>query len=719
VAIKDAKILVNGQPVIFKGVNRHEHSPDTAKHVPRELMEKDVQVMKRFNVNSVRTSHYPNHPDWYELCDRYGLYVMDEANIETHGYGSYGKNRLSNDPEWGPAYLDRVQRMYERDKNHASIVMWSMGNESGDGPNVAATYKWIKQRDPAGRPFHYEGSTGGGGSNSDINSFMYPTPRQTAEHARKRPNMPLLLCEYTHAMGNSNGGLKEYWDLFYSGKNMRGAYVWDWVDQGIRRPVPAGHRDPWGRRTLLAYGGWWEDKVGVRNDNNFCMNGLVNADREPHPGLHAIKYVYRYVHAAAVDVSAGKIRIKNWHDFVNAKDVVDGFWKVEAEGLTVGSGKLPPLDLAPYEEKEYTIPMPAITPQPGVDYWLNLSFVTKAASSWAPAGHEVSWEQFPLTLSAPRPQLDMAQAPPLKLADAEKAATLSGPSFSMVLDKQTGRISSYTYKGVKLIQRGPEPDFWRAPTDNDIGAWKGIRDKATNDPKRDLNRWREIGSSWNPSHVSVTRIDEKQAKIVASGELPDERGTYAITYTVSGDGDVIVEASYQPGKRELAMMPRFGMELVLAPGLTNMSWYGRGPIETYQDRAFERVGVYRSTVDKQWVDYSQPQENGNKSDVRWVALTNAAGVGLLAVGNPALGVRASHFTKKDVEESDYSFKLTRKPEVYLNLDLEQMGVGGIDSWSMNAYPMEPYRIPAKQPHSYRYRLTPVSGDPAVKARFAY
>jgi beta-galactosidase len=676
-------------------------------------MVKDIELMKRFNVNAVRTSHYPNAPEWYELCDRYGLYVMDEANIESHGYGNDPRNRLSNDPAWKQAHLDRVQRMVERDKNHPSIVMWSMGNESGDGPNIAAAYQWTKQRDPS-RPFHYEGTTANGGSNADVNSFMYPTPQQMTAHAQKRPEMPLILCEYTHAMGNSNGGLNHYWDLFYADNNMQGAFVWDWVDQGIRQPVPGDHSARWQRKDFFAYGGWWEDKAGVRNDNNFCMNGLVGADRTPHPGLHAIKYVYRYIHASPVDLKSGRIRVKNWYDFVNARDVVEGLWQVQADGKTLASGKLPDLDLKPHEEKEFTLTLPSIKPAAGTEYFLNLSFVTRTDASWVNRGHEVAWEQFQLPIATERPV--MAAAEKLQYAEQGSAIRFSGPQFVMQFDKGSGTISSYMYKDTKLIERGPAPDFSRAPTDNDRGAWKSIAGAVSSPPQLNVPMWSQVASARAVRKVDVSRVDDAQAVITVTMEYPGIDGTQTIRYAVHGSGDVIVESTFSAAAENLPMMPRMGTELILAAGLENISWYGRGPAPTYVDRAFERIGVYRSTVDREWVEYSRPQENGNKVDVRWLALTDNKGVGLLAVGSPVLSAAARHFSQQDVDASDYWFKLTRKPEVYLNLDGRQMGVGGIDSWSLNAYPLPPYRIAAGEKHTFRYRLSPISGDFSAKTK---
>jgi len=714
VEIRGGRFLINGRPILVKGVDRHEHSAETAKYVPVSLMIQDIRLMKQFNINAVRTSHYPNSPEWYDLCDRYGIYVLDEANIECHHYGNNPQNRLTNDPEWQTAYLDRVSRMVERDKNHPSVVIWSMGNESGDGLNAAAAYHWTKHRDPS-RPFHYEGSSAHGGPNSDINSFMYPTPDAVKRLAAAKPDMPLILCEYSHAMGNSNGGLKEYWDIFYSGTNAQGAFVWDWVDQGIRVPVPGEYRENTSKETFLAYGGWWEDKNGVRNDNDFNNNGLVSADRVPHPGLYALKYVYRYLHVAPVDLAAGRIRVKNWYDFTNPKDLAVGTWEVKAGGRTIASGTLPPLDIEPRADKEYTLPLPKIDPQPGVEYWLNISFKLKHATPWAPMGHEIAWDQFLLPASAPAPQFAAPKTAHLEIQDGPDDAVISGKAFSLRFDKKEGVIGQYRFKGVDLLERGPRPDFWRAPTNNDRGAWKVYSERAKTDKSVDIELWREAGPRWNVRNVKIDRIDDGTARIAVSAGLPVVGATYSMTYTIYGTGDIIVQSTYKPGSEKLAMMPRFGNELVAAPGLENITWYGRGPKETMIDRKFERVGVYTSTVDREWVDYMRPQENGNKTDVRWVKLTNAQGMGIMAIGAPILNVTARHFTKEDMEQAAYTFQMRRHPEIYLNLDLKEMGAGGIDSWSPHAYPMPAYRIPSDQEYSYRYRLTPVDAASSDKA----
>jgi beta-galactosidase len=713
VEIRDGRVLVNGQAILVKGVNRHEHSPDLGHYVERAWMVRDIELMKQHNINAVRTSHYPNDPEWYALCDEYGLYVMDEANIESHAYGLGPDNRLANDLAWQPAHLDRIARMVERDKNHPSIIVWSLGNEAGDGPNLAAGYQWAKKRDPS-RPIHYQGSTRRGGSNSDINSFFYPTPADVVERARQRPTMPLLISEYAHAMGNSSGGLKEYWDIFYSGTNAQGAFVWDWVDQGIRQAIPTAKRtdgDP--RSTFFAYGGYWEDRVGVHNDYAFCQNGLVGADRQPHPGLRAIKYVYRYLHAAPVDLAAGTISVKSWFDEINPKDLVEGRWDIVANGRVVASGPMPELDLAPRQQKTIALGLPALTAEPGVEYFLNVSFALRREVKWAPRGFEIAWEQWPLPLPATPPvppsTSDVpAASTPLWMVDSAPFVRISGRDFALVFDRLNGVMTSYAYRGVTLLDRGPLPDFWRAPTDNDAGAWKSLGTAARTDPSLDILAWRSAGPGWKVTDVQVTRVDDSAAAIVVQATLPRVGATYTMKYDIRGTGEVVVSVDYRPGSAPVAMMPRFGLGLVVSPGLENLAWYGRGPAETYVDRAFERVGIYRSTVNGEWVEYARPQENGNKTDVRWAELTNPQGIGLRAEGMPLVSVSARHVSAEDIERAPYSIDLPKRLETYLNLDLAQMGVGGIDSWTKLAYPMEAYRIAGNEPHAYRVRLLPVA-----------
>jgi beta-galactosidase len=702
VEIRGGRLLVNGRAVIFKGVNRHEHSPDTGHTVDRELMIRDIELMKRNNINAVRTSHYPNAHEWYELADRYGLYLIDEANIECHGFGTNIKNRLSNDPAWTAAYVDRVARMVERDKNHPSVVLWSIGNECGDGTNIAAAYQWIKRRDSS-RPVHYEGTTSHGGSNADVNSFMYPTPARVRELMAKRPEMPLLLCEYTHAMGNSNGGLEDYWDIFHGDNNAQGAFVWDWVDQGVRQEVPAPFRRAGGPQTFLAYGGWWEEPAGQNHDGNFCMNGLVSADRHPRPGLRAIKQVYRNLHGSPVDLASGRIAITNRFDFVNAAGVAAGLWTVTADGRETGSGRLPPLDIEAGASREFTLDLPRITPEPGVEYWLTIRFVTLSETAWASEGHEIGWEQWKLPFEATAvPRAQPASLPRLDVRPGGNRILISGPEFAMVINRLTGVIDSYSFHGTRLIQRGPRLDFWRAPTDNDTGAWKSMAAAIRKDPSLDMTMWRQAGSAWRVTDVQVTRPDDYRAVVAVTGELASTDAVCSITYEVRGDGEVEIAVSYRPGASPLPMMPRFGTEMIVSAGFDRLQWYGRGPGETYSDRETEPVGIYSSRVRDEWVDYSKPQENGNKTGVRWMSLTNAGGVGLLVTG-----LQAAERGRLAREQGGHGTGRVLVPAAAQGGDLPERGLGADGCWRHQQ--LEPRRSAARE-------MAP-AGRPAVRVRY--
>lgn len=723
--IRDGQYLLNGRAILFKGTNRHEHDPDTGHVVTREQMLRDIRLMKQFNINAVRTSHYPNDPEWYDLCDEYGLYVVDEANIESHGMGYQPDRTLGNNPAWKEAHLDRTIRMVERDKNHASVVIWSLGNEAGDGVNFDATYAWVKGRDPS-RPVQYERAELR--ANTDLYVPMYARPARVAEYGSKPQTRPLVLCEYTHAMGNSNGNLDEYWSLFYSHRQLQGAFVWDWVDQGIRTAIPAsgtrqtrperrmlpgpefvgGFLNVDRRGTYLAYGGDF-GPPDVPSDGNFCMNGLVDADRNPHPGLHAIRKVYQYVHAKPVDLAKGILSITNWHDFTPIDDILTGHWAVRADGrtLTLPEGTLPPLSLGPRETREVTIPVPAIVPEPGAEYFLDLSFRLQRETAWGgKPGDEMAWEQFKLPLwKDPEPPATGA-ARPLTLEDRTDAVRVTGDRFAVTLDKSAGTLSSLTYGGVELVSRGPRPDFWRAWTDNDRGARLHER----------LAIWRDAGSIWQTTNVTAAQPAPTLVRIAVDGTLPAIVSSLTVTYTVLGSGDIIVDAAFAPGKPDLPMLPRVGLQLVLPPAFDRIAWSGPGPIETHSDRIHARVGEHRGTVASQWTEYSKPQENGNKADVRWVALTNRDGVGLLAVGLPRLSTAARHYPHEDLWNAKHTYELTRRDAVYWNLDFEQMGVGGDNSWG--ALPHEAYQLPAK-PYAYRFRLRPIGpadGPPSAIAR---
>ncbi len=682
--IKDGQLLVNGVPILIKGTNRHEHDPVTGHVMSRESMIQDILLMKQHNLNAVRTSHYPDVPEWYELTDEYGLYVIDEANIESHGIGYDPDKTLGNKPEWEKAHLDRIVSMVERDKNHPSVIIWSMGNEAGDGVNFHAASDWIHERDPS-RPVHYERAEME--PHTDIYAPMYASVEEIIEYAETHDDRPLILCEYTHAMGNSNGGVKEYWDAIYKYPQLQGGFVWDWVDQGLLKEVPGKPGE-----TYFGYGGDFEPE-GVYHDDNFCMNGLVSADRTPHPGLYEMKKVYQYIRTTALDLEGGRFEIRNLYDF-RTLGFVDASWALMANGETLAEGTLPQLNIPAGQSEILTIPYGAITPEPGVEYWLNVSYRLSEDAPWAEAGHEVAWEQFELPFGAPSPEVDLAAMPDLDLAETADSVTLSNSKVVAVFSKATGTLDSFRYNDMQLIHSGPRPHFWRAPIDNDRG---------NNLPERSAV-WRAASSNWVIGSTEVKRVGPGAVSVQVRGSLPDVDSTNEIVYTVFGNGEIQVDNHFQPGAAELPEMPRFGMQMTVPAAFESMTWYGRGPHESYWDRKTgAAVGVYSGSVDDQYFDYSEPQENGNKTDVRWVSLTRPDGMGVEAVGMPLLSVSAHFYTTEDMENAKHTFEMERRDFVTLNLDYRQTGVGGEDSWG--ARPL-PQHILNPEPFSYSFRLRP-------------
>jgi beta-galactosidase len=706
VEIRGGELLVNGRAVLLKGVNRHEHDPDRGQAITVDSMRRDLELMKRHNINAVRTCHYPNQPAWYDLCDQYGIYLIDEANIESHGMG-YDARSLAKDPAWLPAHLDRTQRMVERDKNHPSVILWSLGNEAGDGPNFEATSRWIKQRDPS-RPVHYERA--GLAAHTDIVCPMYPPPQRLADYASQAQTRPMILCEYAHAMGNSTGDLWSYWRLIYEHKYLQGAFVWDWVDQGIRQPQ---HAQRGGRllrvrpqeRFFWAYGGDF-GPPDTPSDDNFCCNGLVSPDRVPHPGLAEVQHVYQNIHSRLVDPARREVEIRNWFDFTNLKDVAIGKWRLMADGVERQRGTLPTLDVAPRQALRLALPVRPFTPEPGVRYFLELSFRLRHDTRWAQAGHELAWDQFELPDQLPGPALVPSGMPQWEQT-AERVQVRAG-RLTATFDKRAGTLAALKFQGVELVERPLTPDFWRAPTDNDRGR--------KNEKSQGI--WRKAAQDARLENFSAQADPAQHAVVVRAGfVLPSVACHWQTSYTVYASGDILVEARFTPGKKKLPTLPRLGMQMALPAGFENLTWYGPGPQETYVDRHDARVGVYRGTVEQQFCgDYSEPGESGNKFDTRWIALAGNHGVGLLAVGLPRLSANALHYTTDDLQSAKHPWELTRRPFVTLNLDLAQMGVGGDDSWG--AWPHKAFLIPA-QPATYRFRLRPyvtAVEDPQTLAR---
>jgi beta-galactosidase len=893
---RDGKILVNGQAILIRGVNRHEWDPETAQYVRADTMVKDIELAKQHNFNLIRTAHYPNVPEWYELADRYGVYLIAESNIESHGMGYEPGRTLGNKPEWEGAHLDRTRRNVETFKNHASVIIWSLGNEAGDGVNFVAASKWIRERDRT-RPIHYERADDR--PHVDVVSHMYqPAADMTREAANGDPR-PLIQCEYSHAMGNSNGGFDEYWTLFESGTRARGGAIWDWVDQGHRTPLPprvvvkertrhglaalfvgatepgmgaegylslpdADHLDLRDELTLEAvlyprpalmgaayphvarfhpylskgdlgfqlmqeadtlhlrlrfqgeaepvivrspipadwYGAWhrltgtydgtvarlyvdgrpvasaekkgrlspghfplnvgrnperidmrtparfrearvwsralseaevaagdrpasgqvlWLDTADAKqvrpaggghyfayggdfgptttpSDENFCQNGVVSADRTPHPAMGEIKFHQQYVDVRPVDLARGVVSVENRYDFTTLSEIASAQYAVRADERLVSQGALPPLDIAPHGTENVTVPLPGITPEPGVEYWLDLTFSLKTDTSWAKKGHVLAREQLRLPLEKPAPALATAALPELLVTGGTTQVNVRGADFAYGFDPATGLLVSIQSKGEELLAGPLRPDFWRAPNDNDRGS----------DMMRRLGIWRDAHRFLAVRSFRTETPARGVVRLLLQAELASVKSRYDVVYTVYGTGDLVVEASFDPGDAKLPDLPRFGMQAKLVAGLEELVWYGPGPEETYADRRARPVGVYKTTVADNYFRYSQPQETGNKVEVRWATVTGASGAGLLAVGLPRLSLNALHYSAEDLDQANHHHHMTPRAETFLNLDARQMGLGGDDSWQ--ALPLEKYRIEAG-PMSYRFRLRPIpSGE---------
>ena len=710
VEIRNGDLLINGQRILFKGVNRHEIDQDLGQAITPETMIQDIRLMKQHNINAVRCCHYPDQPAWYDLCDSMGIYLIDEADIESHGMG-YGNQSLAKNPEWLDAHMNRTQRMVERDKNHASVVIWSLGNEAGDGPNFEATSKWIHERDP-GRPVHYEQA--GEKPHTDIVCPMYPPASRLAQYSSRDQKRPMILCEYAHAMGNSTGGVWSYWKLIYTRPHLQGAFVWDWVDQGLRqsqkrnsdRFEPVKADEP----TFFAYGGDF-GPPGTPSDDNFCCNGLISSDRVVHPGLLQIKHIYQYVRVAPVDLAKRTVSVKNWNHFTNLKDIAAGHWRLKEDGKEIQSGDLPELDPAPGAVAEVAVPVKAFKPRSGAEYHLEVSFTLKADTSWAKAGHELAWDEFKLPDTGAPAAIAYDQRPGApKISAQGDRIVLSGSDFQVVFDKKAGALVSWTFKGTELIQSPLRPDFWRAPTDNDRGR----------NIQRSQGIWRGAHEEVVVGNVSAMTPDSpRPAEVIVSVEmeLPKVSAGWETNYAVYGSGDIVVTTRFKPSKTNLPQLPRLGMQMALPAGFEQITWLGPGRQETYCDRKDAKIGVYSGTVEEQFfARYTEPGESGNKADVRWVALMNREkGVGLLAVGRPLLSVNALHYTTEDLQNAKHAFQLKHRDFVTVNLDMQQQGVGGDDSWG--AWPHAEDLIPCRAAgYSFRLRPFTTAEDPGKLAR---
>ncbi len=709
VEIKNAQLLINGVAILLKGTNMHEHSDVNGHVVDEVLILKDIRVMKSNNINAVRTSHYPQQELWYEMCDKYGLYLIDEANIESHGIGYDKDVTLAGKPEWAAAHLARMQGMVERDKNHPSVIIWSLGNEAGDGYNFLNNYKWAKARDLS-RPVQYERaekSTNTTERHTDIVCPMYARIEEIEAYARDEKNdRPLILCEYAHAMGNSTGNLQDYWDVIGKYPKLQGAFVWDWVDQGILQTDESGIK-------YWAYGGDFGEE-GIPSDGNFCINGLTWPDRTGKPGLNEVNKVYQYVGFEPVDLKGGLIRVKNKYGFTNLS-AFNFDWEVVSDGSIIQSGKVPLSALKPEPGSTFNlmIPIEKINPVPGAEYFLNLKVSRSDEWNLVPEDHVYAAEQFKLPVEGTPVSRRQDKLAVLQTKTTGNKLEVNGTDMTITFNLENGRLESFKYKGKELILKGPEPDFWRPPTDNDYGY---NMDKL-------MGIWKKAGE-----RTAVTKADIRQpelGKVVVvfgydiMGPEAVKIAGYSTTYTVLGSADVIIKNSFSKVSDRLPEIPRMGMQLQLPVEFSNLKWFGRGPHENYVDRKGSAdVGLYESTVADQYTPYIRPQENGYKTDTRWLTLTDDNGIGILVSGAPLFCFAALHNTHDDFE-SPGKLSVYRKDAksanthindikprelVNLNVDLGQMGVGGDNSWGALIH--QQYRL-LNSRYEYSFRLRPI------------
>ena len=736
-------LFINGQPLKLKGVNIHEHNPATGHYMTEELMRKDFELMKQHNLNTVRLCHYPQDRRFYELCDEYGLYVYDEANIESHGmyYDLAKGGTLGNNPEWLKAHMDRTINMFERNKNYPSLTFWSLGNEAGNGYNFYQTYLWVKNadKDIMNRPVNYERAQWEW--NSDMYVPQYPGADWLEAMGKRGSDRPIVPSEYSHAMGNSNGNLWDQWKAIYKYPNLQGGYIWDWVDQGIDAVDENG-------RHFWTYGG--DYGVNTPNDGNFNCNGIVSPDRTPHPAMAEVKYVHQNVAFEAVDPANGKFLVKNRFYFTNLQKYMISY-TIKANGKTVKGGKMS-VNVEPQGSKEITIATSGLKSKPGTEYFIYFNVTTTEPEPLIPVGHEIAYEQFRLPIE-PGERTFATGGPALKVSAEGNELTASSSKVNFVFDKKTGLVSSYKVGGTEYFKDGfgLQPNFWRAPNDNDYG---------NGNPKR-LQVWKQSSKNFNVVDANIV-MDGKDAVLTANYLLA-AGNLYIVTYRISPSGVVKADftftstdmeaakteaseatlmATFTPGSdaaRKAASkleVPRIGVRFRLPAEMNQVEYFGRGPEENYIDRnAGTLIDLYKTTADQMYFPYVRTQENGHHTDTRWLTLNKKGGKGLTIYADKTIGFNALRNSVEDFDgeetvsrpyqwlnrdagelvhdESKAKDQLPRKTHinditprnfVEVCVDMKQQGVAGYNSWG--ARPEPGYNIPANQEYKWGFTIVP-------------
>ncbi len=693
VDIINGNVLVNGKRILVKGVNRHEHDPNSG-HIPnKELMLQDIKLMKQHNINTVRASHYPNDPYWYELCNEYGLYVVDEANIESHGMGACWQGWFDTSkhvaylPKWEAAHADRIKRMYERDKNFSCIVMWSMGNECGNGKVFKDMYTWLKKTDPS-RPIIFEQA--GQEANTDIVAPMYPRMEAMHKYANDASQKrPYIMCEYSHAMGNSSGNFKEYWDLIRASKNMQGGCIWDWVDQGINTKDEVG-------RKYWAYGGDFGSEH-FTNDENFCANGLVNADREPHPGLYEVKRIYQSIWFKDIDLKKGSFKVVNEYNFTPLS-AFNFKAQLSKNGVVIKTYNFT-CNAAPMGTETFSLPFVNDIVTNTDEYTLELFAYTKEASNSVPANHEMAREQFIIQPYAFAARVVETNNNGLTLTKTGNDLKFAHANIEGSFNINNGNFNYYSIDNQWIFQSLPQPYFWRAPTDNDFG----------NNMPNGLGVWRTVHANRKPTKTTILYQSKDSVVIEAAFNLTDIDAPYTLRYHIDANAAVTVTASIDLTQRNTPELPRFGMRFILPQAFENIKYYGRGPYENYSDRnTASFIQEHNSTVTEQYTPYIRPQENGYKTDARWLELSGFKNYAIRvdAVSQPFCFSTLHHQTEDfdcgTTKKQQHISDVVKRKATVVHVDLNQRGVGGDDSWW--ALPHDAYRLLDKK-YSYSYKIS--------------
>ena len=712
IEIKDSQLWVNGKSVLLKGVNRHDLDPVNGRYISYESMLQDVKLFKQFNINTVRTCHYPDHPDFYKLCDRYGIYMVSEANLESHGMG-FEKESLGHNVSWQKAHVDRVISMVQCFKNQPAVIIWSMGNEAGTGINFEACRKAILETDTT-RPIHYQGYN----HVADIESIMYPSVDWLGKNGAKDDPKPFFMCEYAHAMGNAVGNLQEYWDTIEKHKRLIGGCIWDWVDQGLQKEVPGKPGE-----YFFAYGGDYGDRP---TDWNFCVNGLTTPDRSITPKMEEVKKVYQYIGINPKDILNGKINIKNKYQFINLNKF-DMCWELNCDGSVIEAGDMPALNLEPGKSVDITVPFTKPQLKAGGEYFLKVIFKLHTDEVWASIGHVVAWEQMVVPFAVPAVEPVHPQTlSSLSYSEDNDWILVSGKTFTLKFNKRVGTITDLAYFGTNMLQTKPEaiygiqPEtqmlYWdtltnarvagpmlnifRAPVDNDYMFGGGYGPK-----------WRNAALyNMQPKVKNITVNKQGDALTIdVSIDSKSSKG-YTVrqhtTWKIYGNGFVDVATEFDPDKLDYSLA-KLGFLLQMPEGFENVTFYGAGPHENYRDRLHSAaIGRYQTTVDDMFVPYVRTQDCGNRSKVRWFTVSNHNGVGMMVVADSLLNFSALHYTPLDLEKANHPFELTRRKEIILTVDMQHCGLGG---GSCGPGPLDKYLLKTEKA-TFRFSIRPYIGN---------